>query len=258
MGRKAEMFIKLNYCASTKERGLFVGPFDTSDKAESQINLALSNNQQIIMGSRTPVDPEKTLRAVIIKKTEARKLGLKVLPNGKYGNNLVKTIPSLERVIRDYKDDIVDAPKHRGRPKKIVIQAATTIRTPATKASISKTPVAKKDVVRDIIMPEISENVENRPVVIIAKYPSTIDWLKQNGISGKIVDHIKNPQEIAGAIVIGMLPYRLASLAYRMGTIDMPGLRAEQRGMPLTVQDMNEAKARLRWYEVRENIASVQ
>ena len=42
----------------------------------------------------------------------------------------------------------------------------------------------------------------------------------------------------------------LAALAERVGSIDMPALRADQRGADLSPEEMDEAGAALSWYEV--------
>ena len=91
-------------------------------------------------------------------------------------------------------------------------------------------------------------------VVIVTRHSGVIEWLAERGITGEVIAHITDPGQIAGKIVIGALPLHLAALAERVGSIDMPGLRADQRGQDLTPEEMDGAGAALSWYEVRRAI----
>lgn len=53
--------------------------------------------------------------------------------------------------------------------------------------------------------------------------------------------------------MIGALPFHLAALALKVGAIDMPLLRADQRGKDLAPAEMDAAGATINWYAV-ENL----
>jgi hypothetical protein len=256
MSRKAELFVNLQHC---KKNGLnlFVGPFETIQKAEEIIDMAFSNNQPVVTEGQKPIDPEKTLIARIMNKTTARQKGLKINSDGTYGKNLVAEIPSTEVILKECTEDHAKAPKgHVGRPRKNVpisepldVQKVTEeIRTMA-----QSTP--KK--VEPIIPSEIPDDIWDKNIVIVKpRSQATIDWLRQKGITGKVVEQVRNANEVKDAVIIGWLPPRLSVNAYCIATIDLPGLRAEQRNTVLTLQDMFEAKARLTFYDVRKHIAN--
>jgi len=87
--------------------------------------------------------------------------------------------------------------------------------------------------------------------VIVTRHSGVIEWLARHGISGQVIAHVADPAQVAGRAVIGNLPLHLAALATRIGSIDMPGLRADQRGADLSPEEMDAAGAALSWYEVR-------
>lgn len=101
----------------------------------------------------------------------------------------------------------------------------------------------EKDI-RAALMPE---------VIIVTRHAGAVEWLKEQGIEGEILAHVDNPEKIRGKICIGALPLHLAAEAVVVGTIDLPGLTPEQRGKDLTVQEMINAAAILRWYRVEQS-----
>ena len=87
--------------------------------------------------------------------------------------------------------------------------------------------------------------------VIVTRHSGAVEWLARHGISGQVIAHVSDPAQVAGKAVVGSLPLHLAALADRVGSIDMPGLRADQRGQDLTPEEMDAAGAVINWYEVR-------
>ena len=87
--------------------------------------------------------------------------------------------------------------------------------------------------------------------VIVTRHSGVVEWLAQRGISGQVIAHVADPAQVAGRAVIGNLPLHLAALTESVGSIDMPGLRADQRGADLSPEEMDEAGAAIVWYEVR-------
>lgn len=86
-------------------------------------------------------------------------------------------------------------------------------------------------------------------VVIVTRHPGAVEWLRERGITGAVIDHA-TPDDIRGKHVIGALPMHLAAMAASVTVIDMPGLQAEQRGKDLTPAEMTAAGAVLVSYVV--------
>ena len=87
--------------------------------------------------------------------------------------------------------------------------------------------------------------------VIVTRHSGAVAWLAERGITGEVIAHVSDPSQVAGRAVIGSLPLHLATLTKRIGSIDMPGLRADQRGADLSPEEMDAAGAALSWYIVR-------
>lgn len=86
--------------------------------------------------------------------------------------------------------------------------------------------------------------------VIVTRHAGTVEWLKKNGIEGKVIDHVHDSEEIEYKIVIGALPLFYASQALAVASIDMPDLPADRRGQELTPAEMDAYGARLSVYRV--------
>lgn len=87
--------------------------------------------------------------------------------------------------------------------------------------------------------------------LIVSRHPGVIDFLREEGIEGEVVEHA-TPEQVRGRNVYGILPLHLAALADQVVVIDMPYLRPEQRGRELSVEEMREAGARLVAYSVQQ------
>lgn len=88
------------------------------------------------------------------------------------------------------------------------------------------------------------------PLLIVTRHQPTVEWLKTKGVTGEVVSHVHNPEQVKGRIVVGNLPFHLASEARAIGSIELVKLRPEQRGKELSVEEMEEAGARITWYVV--------
>jgi hypothetical protein len=95
---------------------------------------------------------------------------------------------------------------------------------------------------------KVSEKKTDVPL-IVSKYSSTEEWLEKNGIIGESVDRA-NPGNVKNRIVIGQIPYRLASLANEVKVIDLPRLSSDMLGRELTVDDLDKAGANLQDFKV--------
>ena len=86
--------------------------------------------------------------------------------------------------------------------------------------------------------------------VIITRHEGAVKWLEsRRGITGNVIVHAA-PEDVRGKVVIGALPLHLAALTEAVGSIDMPRLRPDQRGVDLSPEDMDAAGAYLSWYVV--------
>jgi CRISPR-associated protein Csx16 len=86
--------------------------------------------------------------------------------------------------------------------------------------------------------------------IIVSRHSGAVEWLRRQGITGDVVQHVTDVTQIAGKRVVGALPLHLACHAAAVGSIDMPSLRPEQRGQDLTPAEMDAAGAVIRWYVV--------
>ena len=91
---------------------------------------------------------------------------------------------------------------------------------------------------------------EGREIVIVSRHAAAVEWLAAQGITGPVISGNATPEDVAGKVVIGNLPLHLAALAHQVGSIDLPGLRRDQRGGDLSVDEMVAAGAVVRWYAV--------
>jgi putative CRISPR-associated protein (TIGR02620 family) len=85
--------------------------------------------------------------------------------------------------------------------------------------------------------------------VIVSRHTGAVEWLAQRGITGEVIAQA-TPEDVRGKNVIGNLPMHLASLAAKVGSIDLPRLAAADRGRDLTPEEMDAAGATIRWYVV--------
>ena len=93
---------------------------------------------------------------------------------------------------------------------------------------------------------EISEALISYPYSINI---SNIEWLNQHGVNRQIRKMV-GAEDIVGKSVVAILPYRIACAAKRVGIIDMPRIKADQRGKDIATSEMDDAGARLRWFRI--------
>lgn len=90
--------------------------------------------------------------------------------------------------------------------------------------------------------------------VIVSRNPSLIDWLKEKGIQGPVLDYV-SPHDIAHRHVYGTLPYWLAAFADCVTEVSMPNLDRATRDRfnrgEISTQEMDAVGAELITYRVR-------
>jgi len=89
----------------------------------------------------------------------------------------------------------------------------------------------------------------DKDFVIVSRHIGAVEWLSRQGIHGRVISHA-TPEDVVGKVVIGNLPLHLAALAEEVWAIELPYLVRLQRGGELTVEEMEQAGARLRRYKV--------
>ena len=87
-------------------------------------------------------------------------------------------------------------------------------------------------------------------ILIVARHPGAVEWLRSQSIEGEVVSHVSDPAILEGRIVVGILPLNLAAQAAQVWSVDLPKLSAEMRGKELSPEQMDEAGAVLRKYQV--------
>jgi putative CRISPR-associated protein (TIGR02620 family) len=87
-------------------------------------------------------------------------------------------------------------------------------------------------------------------IVIVTRHAGAVKWLRQHGYIGEVLDHVDDPAQVRGKIIVGALPQHLAAVALELWTIDMPRLSQEQRGKDLSPEEMDAAGAQLHRYKV--------
>jgi len=87
--------------------------------------------------------------------------------------------------------------------------------------------------------------------VIVTRHAGMVEWLSLHGIEGDVIAHA-TPADVEGREVYGILPLNLAAEAASITTVDMPGLKPEQRGQDLTPEEMDVAGAKMTTYRVWE------
>jgi len=84
---------------------------------------------------------------------------------------------------------------------------------------------------------------------IVSRHRGAVEWLKNKGFDGAVVDHISPSMVNAGDTVIGVLPILLVHELINMGVnviiLQLPAVPREQRGKELTVEDMNRYGAKV-------------
>ena len=78
--------------------------------------------------------------------------------------------------------------------------------------------------------------------VVVTRHAALLELLRERGIidgTERVIPHVDNPDDIAGAHVIGVLPLRLAARAACVTEIPL-NLSADDRGKELTIERMRE------------------
>jgi putative CRISPR-associated protein (TIGR02620 family) len=240
---KREVFIAINRLTKGSQP-LFVGPFRNIDEAQMVIDQAISDNQEIVMDNGKPAT-KTALKAEILGKTEARKLGMRSENMGDKINNLYPEIPEYNT----WDHIVVEEKPHRGRPRKDTTVANVTPVKEIKKAETKTRPSG-------FVEMQKAPSGGNR-VVIVTRYSGMVEWLARKGIKGEIISDVYHPRQIENAYVIGNLNGSLLINVAAFGIINMPHKDKKLvRGQNLTPDEMDEYGAKLRWFSAPKEIES--
>ena len=81
----------------------------------------------------------------------------------------------------------------------------------------------------------------NRKTLIVTRHPALVEHLRDLGLvpdGTRIIEHA-TPEDVAGAHVIGVLPLRLASLAWLVTEVPLD-IPAALRGRELTLEEVSK------------------
>lgn len=87
-------------------------------------------------------------------------------------------------------------------------------------------------------------------VTIVSRHPGLVAWLARKGITGEVIPHVTDSNQIRGRHVFGALPLHLAAKAASVTSVDIPGLPAEKRGQDLSPEEMDLFGATMASYTV--------
>lgn len=270
----ADYFVKIRGFGLENPHNLFVGAFDSKSAAEQEVSrLQEMPDLEVVMGNGKPVTPKKAVHVEVTTKIAAKKEGLRspvygdtvdtpTLLGSETPDNILELVNTEPEVVEKPKSNRGRKPGIPNKPKATletvaqtplpavevpqIIEVVPAVQSPKlTKGNAAKT-------FEEVIQEFKAENGRDPEVIIVSKFPGTINWLRNRGINGHIVDRVRTASQIQNAIVVGVLPPRLAAFTYKHGTVDLPGLRVDQLGKPLSEQELEEAGAKVLWYTTRE------
>ncbi len=94
---------------------------------------------------------------------------------------------------------------------------------------------------------------EKLEYIIVTRHKSTVEWLSKRGINGKVYKHLNNIGEFKNKIIIGNVPFWIASKASLVIAIQFRNCPPNTRGGNLTINQMDSYGAYLQAYSVKQN-----
>jgi len=85
--------------------------------------------------------------------------------------------------------------------------------------------------------------------IIITRHVGLVQWLANHGITGEVIPHVSNPDQIKGKDVFGILPLNLAAVCNSITTVEM-NLPPEKRGVDLIPEEMDNFGAKMARFKV--------
>lgn len=75
--------------------------------------------------------------------------------------------------------------------------------------------------------------------VIVTRHNATVLWLENHGITGEVISHVADSNQVSGKIVIGNIPLHLAAEAREVWAVEFPDMPPEKRGKELSIEDLD-------------------
>lgn len=92
-------------------------------------------------------------------------------------------------------------------------------------------------------------NEKQSHLIIVSRHQGLVEWLASHGITGQVITHVTDINDIKNKHVIGVLPLHLASQCSTITTIDM-NLPPDKRGVDLSPTEMDHYNATMNTYQV--------
>jgi putative CRISPR-associated protein (TIGR02620 family) len=102
----------------------------------------------------------------------------------------------------------------------------------------------------DLGVHRICPECRKTKTVIVSRHKGLVEWLALQGITGKVINHVANPEQLKGKLVYGVLPLGLAAETMITYAVELPNLSKEMRGRDLSLEEMVKAGACLRGFKV--------
>jgi hypothetical protein len=274
----AEYFLKLTKFYPTNSDPQYIGPFAHQKDAIQEVDDAMSRVPFEIVIEGQPKDFTKAVQVEVLTHTAARatKKGLRLESDGDDFSNVIgKAIPDDFIVVSDSTPASIDTRRTEGEKSETGVVAETKSKNleyedldedlnqdEKTGEVVMQTEydyLAKQarptyrglDYSRQA--PSTSRQNDEQfdlankkiPLIVVGRHYWNADWLKSQGIIGRVVDRVNNIWEVQDRTVYGIIPPRLAIYADRLFSLDFKRMRYDFQNRPLSVDEMNDAGAYL-------------
>jgi putative CRISPR-associated protein (TIGR02620 family) len=216
---------------------LFVGPIDDKEDSENQ-----AESLQNMFSDEFNFES--------MGKIEARRNGMRSEIYEDSINTLASEFPVEDEIWNNIPAE--EEKTKRGRPRKGEGDQPIVVEPKHKPASTPTSEVKKKVAASKQVVHRVPATLAQKRKVIVTNRSGEVSWLERRGIVGEIITRVTNPSQVQGALVFGILPPWWAAEAEAYYVIDMKNLRSDQKGTPLTPEEMDRAGAKLRKYVTHE------
>ncbi len=268
----AQYFLKLTKYLPLNSDPQYIGPFPREKDAIQEIDDALGRVKFEIVIEGQPKDPTKAVQVEILTHTAARatKKGLRLESDGDdYSNVIGKTIPENFIIVSD-STPAPDAKQTEGEKSEtgVVAEASKNLEYEDLDEDNQDEKAGEvvmqgysgrqeRSLYRGLDYSRQSSSISRQneeqldlankkiPLIVVGRHYWNADWLKSQGIVGRVVDRVNNIWEVQDRTVYGTIPPRLAIYADRLFSLDFKRMRYDFQNRPLSVEEMDDAGAYL-------------
>ena len=229
-------YIKVSNFSIDHGKPLFIGPFKNKGQAQTTIDRARHEGMKLHDGNEFIDDC--TLNVIIIGGTQAKREGMK---------EPLISIPNIKEWEHNFAGgDIYKS--NRGRPKKEeTVSLESTPNSPKEKKVETTTTYVRPQ--PQIYPSSEIQTLEKEEFVIAVDDSLIVAWLYQKGISGSIIPQIQHESQVAGKVVIGIIPPWFMWAAKYFGIINIPNKRKED---VLSPEEIDRRGGTIDWYYTRK------